>query len=274
MSVARAREESLADLLAPLRADPGSAGVLCDIDGTLAPIVTDPSEAAVPPETRDLLEQVAERYALVACVSGRRALEARRMVGVDRIAYAGNHGFELLAPGGTEPALDPAVGRRADAARAFAAALDAQELFRAGLTLEDKGPIQAFHWRRAADRDAAAARTRELAAEARQAGLVTRWGRMVLELRPIAGIDKGSATTRLVRDAGVTVALFGGDDETDLDAFLALQWLERAGRLERGVRIGIASDEEPEGLAERTDAVVEGPEGFLAVLRLLVESAG
>ena len=253
-------------LLAPLREDPGRSGVLSDIDGTLAPIVDVPDDAAVPGRAREVLEELVSRYALVACVSGRRALAARRLVGVEGVVYAGNHGFEILLPGDAEPRADPALGRRVDAARTFAGALDEDELARSELRLEDKGVIQALHWRGAKDAERARASALALAVDAQSAGLVPRWGRMVLELRPVAGIDKGSAVTRLVRERSLAHALFGGDDDTDLDAFQALRWLQRAGRLESSVCVGVGSDEAPAGLAERTDLVVEGTRGFLKVL--------
>jgi trehalose 6-phosphate phosphatase len=96
-------------LLAPLRERPQRSAILCDIDGTLAPIVARPQDAAVPAHPRQLLETLARRYALVACVSGRRATDARRMVGVDSILYLGNHGLERLEPGAEAPELDPAI---------------------------------------------------------------------------------------------------------------------------------------------------------------------
>jgi trehalose 6-phosphate phosphatase len=256
-------------LLTPLRGAPGSAGVLSDIDGTLAPIVERPDHAEVPARARELIEVLAGRYALVGCVSGRRALDARRMVGVEGAVYAGNHGFEILLPGEEEPHADPALGRRVDAARDFARALDEGELTAAGLRLEDKGAIQALHWRGAEDGERARAAALALAVDAQSAGLVPRWGRKVLELRPVAGIDKGSAVTRLVRERGLVHALFGGDDSTDLDAFQALRWLRRSGRLESSVCVGVTSDEAPAGLAERTDLLVDGTGGFLKVLEAL-----
>jgi trehalose 6-phosphate phosphatase len=265
---------ALEDLIAPLRAEPGASALLCDIDGTLAPIVEEPGGAAAPAETRDAVRVLARQYLLVACVSGRRALDARRIVGVDEIAYAGNHGFELLTPGGELAVMDPALGRRADLPRRLIDALDASALAASGLRIEDKGPIQALHWRLASDPEGALAEARAIAARAQAAGLVPRWGRRVLEIRPVAGIDKGSAATRLIRDGGAAMALFGGDDATDLDAFRALEWLQRAGRLRAAVRVGVSSDEEPEGLREATDAVVDGTEGFLAVLRALDTGSG
>src|SRR5918912_2150408 len=94
------------DVLAPLREDPGRAAVLLDIDGTLAPIVQRAAEANVPEPTRQLVIEAAKKYTLVACVSGRRASEARAMVSVGTITYLGSHGAEVLRPGWTAPALD------------------------------------------------------------------------------------------------------------------------------------------------------------------------
>ena len=261
----------ISQLIAPLRDDPASAAVLCDVDGTLAPIVGDPDDAAVPAQTRETLRELAGLYALVGCVSGRRAVEARRLVGVDELAYAGNHGLELLGPGAEQAIVDPAVEEAARAVRAFVLELEAAALSRAGLRLEDKGPIQALHWRGAADSEAAEKRARLIAAQARQAGLEPRWGRKVLEIRPASGTDKGTAVERLLSEQRIEQALFAGDDRTDLDAFRALRSLVDAGTLRGAVCIGIGSDEAPPELSEQADAIVAGPEEFVGVLRALAE---
>jgi trehalose 6-phosphate phosphatase len=260
---------SLEALLGPLRAEPASAAVLSDLDGTLAPIVSDPAAVAVPNEARELLALLCRRYALVACVTGRRALDARRIVGVAEVGYAGNHGLELLEPDRDEPKLAPGVAAQADLAREFVSALDPDELAAAGLVVEDKGPIQTLHWREAGAAERAATRAEAIADEARRAGLNPRRGRMVLEIRPGLPIDKGTAVAGLLAGRGVDRALFGGDDRTDLDAFAALDELERAGALRSAVRIGVDSDEAPDGLADRCDVLVAGTEGFLEVLRFL-----
>src|SRR5436190_701386 len=156
MSAASA-SQSIDELLAPLRADPVRSAVLTDIDGTLAPIVERPDQAAVPDEAIDLLERLSNRFAVVGCISGRRAAEARELVGVDGIAYAGNHGLELLLPGDREAHLDASLEGRATAAAEYLAGLDADVLSGTGLRQEDKGPIQALHWRGARDERAAEA---------------------------------------------------------------------------------------------------------------------
>jgi trehalose 6-phosphate phosphatase len=256
-------------MLAPLRAEPASSAILCDVDGTLAPIVGDPAAATVPPQAREALERLAEQYALVGCITGRRALVAREMVGVEGIVYAGNHGFELLEPGATAAIADPAVSDRAALPGEFVAALDREELAAAGIRVEDKGPIQALHWRGAEPEAPARERAEVVAGDAHEEGLIPRWGRKVLELRPVDGIDKGSAAVGLVARAGARHALFGGDDRTDLDAFQALRRIRSSGRLETAVCVGVASDEAPPGLAEAVDVMVEGPAGFTAVLEEL-----
>ncbi|HEY6525081.1 MAG TPA: trehalose-phosphatase, partial [Solirubrobacteraceae bacterium] len=80
-----------------------------DIDGTLAPIVDHAYDAHVPESTRQLLIVVARSYGLVACVTGRRASEARAMVSIGSINYVGSHGVELLRAGWTEAVLDAGV---------------------------------------------------------------------------------------------------------------------------------------------------------------------
>jgi trehalose 6-phosphate phosphatase len=256
-------------IIEPLRADPARAAILCDIDGTLAPIVDDPERAAVPDPARAVLRSLAGRYVLVACVSGRRASAARRIVGVDEITYLGNHGLERLDPGEIEPRLAPELGHRGGAAAGFVNRLDPRDLHGCGLRLEDKGPIQAIHWRTASDWELAQGRARELAELAAEQGLKPHFGRMVLELRPLDEIHKGTAVRSVLGDAGVDAALFGGDDTTDLDAFAALTEMVAEAELSTAVRVAVASAEGPEELQRLADVVVDGPEGFLDLLRAL-----
>src|SRR3954447_14196459 len=263
--------ETLEELLAPLRHDPGHSAILTDIDGTIAPIVTEPAEAKVPEETRRLLRALAERYALVACLSGRRALDARRVVGLDELAYSGNHGFELLLPGDTEVRPDPSLdGHETDVPR-FVGELDRSELDRAGIRTEDKGAIVALHWRGAPNEGAAESLAHEIASEAEWQGLIPHRGRKVLEIRPNVAINKGIAVAALVPARPVDAALYGGDDRTDVDAFRALRTLEQDGELSASVCVAVASDESPPEVSAEADVTVPGPEGFVHVLEALAD---
>ena len=256
--------------LGPLRDAPDRSAILTDVDGTLAPIVERAEEAAVPAAAREALAKLSERYALVGCISGRQALEARRLVGLDSLAYAGNHGLELLMPGAEASEPDPSVaGREAEAAE-FLAALDG-ELDGFGLRLEDKGPIQALHWRGSGDEAAAESRAHEIANAAGKAGLEPRWGRKVLELRPAGGGGKDGAVASLLAAEGLDRAIYAGDDRTDLDAFSRLRQLRADGRLAATVCVGVLSEEGPAELSEEADLTVTGLEGWLEMLEWLTE---
>ena len=270
----------LASLIAPLREQPERSAILTDVDGTIAPIENDPSAAGVPEGTRSLLRALAKRYALVGCLSGRRALDARRVVGLDELAYSGNHGFELLLPGDTEPRPDPSLeGHEADAPR-FVGGLDREELERTGIRIEDKGAIVALHWRGAPNETAAESLAQEIASAAEWEGLVPHRGRKVLEIRPNVAINKGIAVAALIPAHSVATntaaesidhALYGGDDRTDVDAFAALRMLQEDGELDTAACIAVSSDESPPEVSESADLTVPGPEGFVRVLEALAE---
>jgi trehalose 6-phosphate phosphatase len=257
---------TLAESLEPLRMDPAHAAVLLDIDGTLAPIVRQASEAVVPESTRGLLIDVARRYATVACISGRAATDARALVAIGSISYVGNHGCELLAAGSVEVVLDPEVAPWIDRVRAFADRVSSPELEELMIRTEDKGPIQAFHWRGVPDEDAAAAALREVEAQARAAGFEIHWGRKVLEIRPPVEFDKGRGITGLLRDGDTVAGLYIGDDETDVDAFRGLRAAIPGG----SVCIGVRSEETPPALERDADLMVDGPGGVRRVLEGLL----
>jgi trehalose 6-phosphate phosphatase len=260
----------LSEALAPVRANPSRAAILLDIDGTLAPIVQHAADASVPEGTRHLLAQVANRYAIVACVSGRRASEARAMVAIGTISYLGSHGAELLRAGWTEPVIDPSVEDWTRRIHEFGREADTSDLRRRRVRLEDKGAIVAFHWRGAPDEEAARAAIDALAAKAQEAGLRTHWGRKVLEVRPPVRIDKGAGIMAFLEDADIDVVMYVGDDSTDLDAFRALGQMVEEGRAQRAIRVGVISEDGPPQIAEEADVVVEGTDGVRELLAALV----
>ncbi len=291
---------TLVEALEPLRSDPSRSAVLLDIDGTLAPIVRHADDAHVPEATRSLLIEVAKRYGLVGCVSGRRAATARQIVAIGSIAYVGNHGGELLRPGATRPELDPELAAWSERVRAFAARVYTGAHQRLRVRAEDKQAIAAFHWRGAPDEAAAAAAVREIAGLAEAEGLAVHWGRKVLEVRPPVALDKGIGVTALLEgvapgvDVGLSAdgragvdggadgagavdgrsslraALYVGDDTTDLDAFRGLRSLVQAGRLECAVCVAVSSDEAPPELLTEADLAIEGPDGVRALLEALL----
>ena len=261
----------LSEALAPLRATPERTAILLDIDGTLAPIVDNAADAHVPETTRQLLIAIANKYGLMACVSGRRASEARAMVSIGAISYIGSHGAELLRAGWTEAVLDKGLEEWVRRIQEFGREADTADVRKLRVRLEDKGAIIAFHWRGARDEEGARAAVDAIAQRAQAAGLATHWGRKVLEVRPPVKINKGAGIISFLTDAGdgIDTALYVGDDTTDLDAFRALRELLDEGKLERAVRVGVASDEGPSAVTGEADLVVDGTEGVRRLLSVL-----
>jgi trehalose 6-phosphate phosphatase len=260
---------TLVEALEPMRADPARAAVLLDIDGTLAPITRHADDAHVPEPTRVPLIAVAKRYGLVACVSGRQATTARRIVSLGSITYVGNHGAELLRGGKTDVELDPEVAKWAPRIREFADGAWTDGLRRLRVRAEDKDVIRAFHWRGAPDEEAAEAAVRDIAAQAEDAGLVTHWGRKVLEVRPPVELNKGRGVRRLVEEASLDAAMYVGDDTTDLDAFATLRELVEEKQLAHALCVGVRSDETPPELEAQADLLVDGPLGVRTLLSAL-----
>ena len=257
-------------LLAPLRDDPARAAILLDVDGTLAPIVEQPSQAQVPASTRELLAELTQRYGLVACVSGRRASEARAIVSIGSITYLGSHGAELLRAGWTEPVLDPRLENWAQRIHDFGVQSDNPDLRRLRVRLEDKGAILAYHWRGSPDEDAARAAIDAIATRAQALGLRTHWGRKVLEVRPPVKFDKGTGVANLLEGLDLEAAIYVGDDLTDVDAFRAIVRLAEEGRIARAIRVGVKSPEAPEEILGEADLLVDGPSGVSELLSLLL----
>lgn len=239
--------------------------LMLDVDGTLAPIASRPEEAEVPHTTRQTLQ------ALVHCpnvhvvlVSGRSADDAKRIVGVEGVWVSGNHGIELLTPHG-EIQIDEHAARGqasiADVSKELAAALDRFP----GVQLEDKRWTLSVHHRRADPTLVPALRALVLRS-AHERDLRVTEGKGVLEIRPTAPVDKGTAVTHLAAQLGATAfgasVIFAGDDTTDEDAFRALR-----ARLPRAVTIRLSDDPNTETAAEFLVAELETMRALLNQLQ-------
>ena len=204
---------------------PGSMprAVFLDFDGTLVDIQERPDEVRLPPRRRALLARLGRRT-LVGIVSGRPLAELRRTVGVPGLAYVGNHGLEILFGGRSW--VHPKASRRARMVGRTAAAIEAACGGIPGLIVEDKGLTASVHYRLCSPR----ARRLVGPLVAREVGrgrgaLVLTRGKMVLEIKPAVGWDKGRGVLRLMDMAGCAAScepVYIGDDRTDEDAFRAL----------------------------------------------------
>jgi trehalose 6-phosphate phosphatase len=158
-------------------------------------------------------------------------------------------------------------GEQVTRAARFVADHDSPHWVAAKIRVEDKGPIQALHWRGAGERTEAF--VREIAEQARNADLVTHWGRKVLELRPPDMEGKAGAVEALRTDTGLTTVVFAGDDQTDLDAVKRLRKMKADGQVEELLIVAVDSDEGPPELMEIADIVVAGSDDWIDMVATL-----
>lgn len=252
------------EVLALARTAP--AGLFTDIDGTLAPIVSDPMGAVVPNAVRAALRSLAGRLCVVA-LSGRSVSTARGMIGLDEVVYSGNHGAEWLenGVGSVEPLAAPYVGRMRETAQRAE-----RELLVEGLLVEDKGPSVSIHYRNAPDPRAARAAIFDFL-ESAAAGMTLREGKLVVEVRPTAALSKGEAVRSFTRRKGLAAVLIVGDDLTDAEAFGVVREMRGAGEA-RGAAIAVAGPDAPAEVLAAADYTLDGTPGVQRFLAWLAEA--
>ncbi|BAJ30188.1 MULTISPECIES: trehalose-phosphatase [Kitasatospora] len=263
--------------LAGLLADPKSAVVGLDFDGTLAPIVADPERARAHPGVVPALGALAPLVGAVVVVTGRPAATAAAYggfvgaPGLEHLTVLGHYGAERWdARSNAVTAAPPPPG--VAAVRAELPALLRELGVPEGTFTEDKERALAVHTRRAPEPDALLEHLRgPLDALARRHGLVVEPGRMVLELRP-PGVDKGVALRGFLAERDAGPVLFAGDDLGDLAAYAEVDARRAAGHPGLLVCSGPVTGEPPVAeLADRADLVVAGPAGVVDLLDGLAE---
>lgn len=264
-------DEVSARLVTAIRAALPRVLVALDFDGTLAPIVVDPAASRPVPGTVEALTRLAAAGAQVAVVTGRDALTALHLGGLDavpRIIVAGLYGAETWQDGTLHTPDEP------DGLRALRERLPdvvARHTVDPAVWIEDKRLSLVVHSRPAADPVAALEVLRTpVTALAGELGLDVHDGRAVLELR-LPGHDKGSALRSLVARAQPRALLFAGDDLGDLPAFALVRELRGSGLSAWGV--AVANAEAPE-VGAAADLSVAGPPGVVALLTALAGPDG
>ena len=244
------------------------AGLFLDLDGTLAPIAPTPDAVSIRPSLLDALDTLAQRM-LVTVLTGRQVSTARAIAGLDSLIYAGNHGAEWWQAG--EEWTDPEVAEAIPLVHSLASSIQRALESVPGLVIEDKGISLSVHYRLAEDpsqtRDAI---MRFLDDAPESSRLSVREGKLVVEVRPLAAVDKGTALRQVVERHGLRSALAMGDDRTDIDAFRALVELRRK-RAFVGITVAVLGANVPAQLVELADYHLASVAETEIILRWLAE---
>ena len=248
--------------------------IALDYDGTLAPIVEDPTQARIHPLGLDVIQRLAAATHTVAIITGRPVEQVLTLAGLRDIAHhcpnlvvLGHYGNEAWTARDQQvlsPSPPPGI---AGFMQDLPAVLDTVGVHP---FVEHKGLAVALHTRTLDDPRAAYAQLVEpLTALAQRHGLVVEPGRLVLEARA-GDMDKGIALHRLCARLRPQAVVFVGDDRGDLPAFAELD-AQRA----RGtdvLKVCSGSPEEPR-LSAEADVVLDGPDGVIGFLTQLADDA-
>jgi trehalose 6-phosphate phosphatase len=192
--------------------------LLLDFDGTLVPMINNPSEVRLDPPVQRVLGRLAKhRGSSVYIMSGRRLADLRRRVRIPGVRLLGLHGWERRGA-----ALPPSQKRLLRQAKLWLAQwLPAMP----GIEIEDKGYALAVHYRGAAlPMVRVAGLVMLIARDLFRPGLHLLKGKNIWELLPRAIVGKGHATQRLIEGLPAdTLPIFVGDDTSDESAFAVLQ---------------------------------------------------
>lgn len=190
--------------------------VLSDYDGTLVPVVDDPSEAWPPREVAADLRLLAESARIyVAIISGRALDDLRARIALPGAIYAGCHGLEIKGPGiaFSHPVADG--GRHALAS--MAETLRQRTATLSGVVVEPKGLAVSVHYRKSALADLPRLQAVLDAALRGNTWLCTMNGPKALEILPTRTWNSGQCALRIrdhvqdISGGNVTTVYFGGD---------------------------------------------------------------
>ena len=197
-----------------------------DYDGTLTPIVSEPSEAVIQDDMRYLLEGLA-RFHSLAVVSGRDMEDLRNFIRLDDIIYAGSHGFRISGPGGLYMEQEQAKAMISGLDRIESMLRDKLENRIEGLEIERKRYAIAVHYRNSPP--GSFRRIHALVTEtiAENPDFKKARGKKILEIKPSTDWHKGRAIEWILQALGLDdtkqyCPIYLGDDITDEDAFRTL----------------------------------------------------
>lgn len=238
------------------RSKASGLAVFLDYDGTLTPIVPRPEDAIMSDAMRKTVLDLSRKCTL-GIVSGRELKDVKGLVKLDEIIYAGDHGFNIDAPGAKgekyTPAEKflPAIAQAAEAVEADVTAIP-------GAWVEKKTFTLSIHYRQTPEEFEADVE-KLVTRQAKDLGLRLTSGKKVFEMRPNIDWHKGKAMHWLREKLGVDNAftIYIGDDTTDEDAFKALD--------ENG--LGILVADKPMDTAAK--AILDSPDDVERFLREL-----
>lgn len=182
-----------------------------DLDGTLAPLVSLPANAKVPPHTAACLRALSLLWPL-SVITGRAVNDAKERLGFTPRYLLGNHGAEREhVP--ASAAMITKLNRCREHFQRHKGAMQAR-----WIVLEDKGLSLALHYSLCPNVPLVRAWL-DMLIEPVNADICTSHGHNVMNITPSNAPDKGDGLLEIMHDCRASHALVMGDDVNDEVAF-------------------------------------------------------
>jgi trehalose 6-phosphate phosphatase len=239
-----------------------STAIVTDVDGTISQIAPNPDEAVISDSMRNELVNLKDKFSLVAVISGRSALNAREMVGVDGILYVGNHGLEFLKD--EQLFMYPEVEKYLPQIKKCYKKLKEGDLSDIkGLLFEDKVTCFSIHYRLCDPSENVREKILNIIENDPECrNLKITEGRRLVELKPSLGRNKGTILNNIIEQYNLEKIIYLGDDITDDDAFKRLKNLENQNKI-KGASVLVLSNEIPSYLKKDSSFFVNSVDGVL-----------
>lgn len=185
-----------------------------DFDGTLAKIVSTPSEAKMTCETAQLLERL-NRYVPVAVISGRGIQDLKLRMSFQPKYLVGNHGLEgpVSTKISEKELKEMCYLWNSQLSQKLPLILGTN-----GVEIEDKTYSLAVHYRKIRDKANARAVLSKVLSDLQPTPRII-LGKAVYNIVPAGAPNKGMALLDLMEQSNTRTAFYIGDDDTDEDVF-------------------------------------------------------
>ena len=250
------------------------SGFFSDFDGVLSEIAPTPDEAIAYPGSAEAIASIARNLDMAGVITGRAVDDIGTRILIDDLVVVGNHGLEWWEQGSRR---DHEAGTAA--IESVASVLEAVKSELAGqmdisaMIWENKRLSGTIHFRNVADPEETERLLLPIVQPLAEASnLRCTPGKMIVELRPLAQVTKGSALKEIIESNALASAVFIGDDVTDVDGFRALHELRDQGK--RTLAVGVVTVDAHPDIAAHSDVIVNSVHEIVEVLTQVGDMLG
>ncbi|MCL5048175.1 MAG: trehalose-phosphatase [Firmicutes bacterium] len=223
---------------------------VCDFDGTLAPIINDPTQSKIPQHIVESLLLLTQKIEIVAVISGRE-LEFLNQAFVPHIGRHGEMPIKIFGLYGSQTNDDNFAGLHRTSgmtAELKKAILQCSTSLPEKIYIEVKDNGVVFHYRNSPDLETEVLAMAEEVTNTFPVRALQ--GKKVIELVPADQIDKGDVIDYIGNYADAICYI--GDDYGDIAAFESVNKRARS-----GLSIGVFSEEMPIELYQKCQFILE-----------------